>query len=278
VDFWTTLKIWVKRSSIWRLLIVYLIIVLAVKIIGGTFYRQLTVFQALGIAIIFLFLAYVYLNFIRKPKIIEKGFAQIILLGAIATIVALITIGFLLYQRGLLGKFITSPKDHPTPAPTKQITSSQTDETANWKTYTGNAFESKFTFQYPPSLNLKFQGPEGGGTVFANSNDLELLTIYYNNKPSIQSLKDFATEAATNSVYGGGKKLIRQSTIKVAGYEAFKNEIQMENGQLELQVFIMDPKRNDSGYDNLYNIQNPNPNQLSENEFDRILLTFKFLD
>lgn len=120
MDLWTSVKIWVRRSRIWRLLIVYLIIVLAVKIIGGTFYRQLTVFQALGIAVIFLFLSYVYLNFIRKPKIIEKGFAQIILLGAIATIVALVAIGFFLYQRGLLSKFITNPKAHPTPAPTRK--------------------------------------------------------------------------------------------------------------------------------------------------------------
>ncbi len=152
------------------------------------------------------------------------------------------------------------------------------NETANWKTYQGDAFGTKFTFQYPPSLTLKFNGPEGGGTVFTDGNNSELLTIYYNNKPSSQSLKDFSTEAAINSVYGGGKKLIKQSAMQVAGYEAFKNEIQMNNGQLVLQVFITDPKRNGSGYDNLYNIQNTNPNTLPEDDFNQILSTFQFLN
>src|SRR3989338_2138316 len=73
------------------------------------------------------------------------------------------------------------PFPSPSPTPVSTASKSPTDETANWKTYTGNAFGTKFTFQYPPSLTLKFEGSEGGGTVFTDRNGSELLTIYYNN-------------------------------------------------------------------------------------------------
>jgi len=49
----------------------------------------------------------------------EKGFTQIILIGALTAIIALVVIGFFLYQRGQLGPFKISPKASPTPSPTQ---------------------------------------------------------------------------------------------------------------------------------------------------------------
>jgi len=50
---------------------------------------------------------------------VRRGFTQIILIGAVAAIIALIIVGFFLYQRGLFNSFIPGAEIFPTPAPTE---------------------------------------------------------------------------------------------------------------------------------------------------------------
>src|SRR3989344_470260 len=162
-----------------------------------------------------------------------------------------------------------TPTSAPTPLPTEASAKAGTpDPTANWKTLAPTVFvDSRFSFKYTPFLNVISEGTEGQGTVLGDTKNTWVFWITFINKENGQDLENFATSASTNSVYGGGIKVLNRDKISIDNNLAYKNELQMEDGKTKIQVLVEDPNVKNA----IYNIQLLDKNLLGEKTFDQIL-------
>jgi hypothetical protein len=212
----------------------------------------------------------------------EKGFALPLVL--VVVVVGIVVAGAIAYLQSK-PKITQQPQSTPSPTPASTPISSPQDETADWKKFESRApIWPNFEFKYPNLLKIKLYGPEGAGTVLENvKTNKESIMITYVNKPTPQTLKEFATKAI-NKPYGLGGKLIEQKSFKVSRQPAYLNKYQPNNKAIIIQVLIEDPKKNIFGYDNIYNMEKfddsdpSGSNGLTEEKFNQILSTFKFLD
>ena len=169
-----------------------------------------------------------------------------ILSMALFVVASLSITGFLYYQNQQLKSMLASYQNTPSPTPT-----ATTDPTANWKTYTNDAY--KFSFKYPGDLNIE-------NNQVDTSNYIQLI---FN-----KSLTDsFTIEASTKYPVNQPKYLLDTQPIgtkNINGYDwgLFKLPNNSSGTQIEINSV-------------LYSIIYPTENEAG---IDQILSTFKFLD
>ena len=194
---------------------------------------------------------------LQKPK----SNKSLLLLMAALILILLASTGYLAFQNNQLRKEISQLQSSPSPTPTP-------DPTANWKTYSNDAY--KYSFKYPSSWKINTTSPQ---TTYLEAGSVDEPQTFARVSISETGENNKSVEELARSWRSGAVE-----KIQVGGEEAAK-VLQNPNpegeplvqGGYTISVFV----KNKSNINLLIQLETANLNTYQA-IFDQILSTFKF--
>lgn len=186
----------------------------------------------------------------------------LLLMGALILIL-LASTGFLTFQNYQLRKEISQLESSPSPTPTP-------DPTANWKTYSNEAY--KYSFKYPPLWKINTTSPQTTYLEIGSVNQSQTFARISisgtgENDKSIEELARAWRSGPIEKIQIGG-----QEAVKVLQNPNQEGE-PLVKGAYSISIFV----KNRSNINILIQLETANLNTY-QIIFDQILSTFKFLE
>ena len=192
-----------------------------------------------------------------------KSSGFIVVLLSILLIISVLIAGFFAYQTQNLVKQITELQPTPTPIASTEP-SPTTDPSADWQTFTNK--ELGFEIKYPKNFTIS-SGliPNNGTQITLISDQRNILII---NKPNINPL----TNKKYESLEQFDPRVKNFKLIMIGQYEAKDSGIYDTQGGTTQRDLIMEKD------DSIWIIQDLQKEELTNEIFDQIISTFKFIE
>ena len=223
-----------------------------------------------------------------KKVLKNQGFAlPLVLVGVAVVIVTLALVAYFLYFSKTTRQPATSPQPTQTPArETSGFTPSQTDETANWKTYTNS--DVGYQISHPRNIQPKESTLAGEallGSFVPPAKINHMVTLIFSDDG--KEIVNISSAINIDPNYGFDAKLLAEKLAEISASPAKVSEMVLGGNK----AYIVEPEPSEQFSERLLStifINGKRPNsayvinigvELAKKEtVDQILSTFKFLN